>query len=362
MEQTTQLITKEQLLKNAVNDMNSFRNLPFEEQYAIALKNVLDNGTVSKDRTGVGTKRIQSQQIHINMQKEFPILQGKKMNFKSALVEMMWIMTGRNDLKFLKDNGVNYWDSWVKEDGTFGPIYGPQMRNFGGEDIEILTQIGILKHKIFGADQIKDVLNQLMNTPDSRRIIIDLWNPKQLATQALPPCHFYYQLCSYVDHDGVRKLDLHAVQRSADSFLGVPYDFMLFAIYLEIMSLYSGIEIGWIHCTFNDFHMYLNHENQVKAYLDNYYDDPQGIINHSRNVQNPYIHIDYTDTILGQDYNSDLLRFREECVKQIPGMKEEDIHVATFDGLLNDIINSGFNFLKVAEYTSYGFIKGDVAV
>ncbi len=358
---TATLITREQKQLNSVRDMNEFRNLPFEEQYAIALTNVLQNGTVSGDRTGVGTKRIQSQQIHVDMSKEFPILQGKKMMFKSALVEMMWIMTGRNDLEFLKKHGVNYWDSWVNAEGHFGPIYGPQMRNFGGENIDIETAYGKQIHTIFGADQLKDVVNQLMNTPDSRRIIIDLWNPNQLKSQALPPCHFYYQLCSYVGHDGVRKLDLHAVQRSADSFLGVPYDFLLFAIYLKIMSIYSEIEIGWIHCTFNDFHMYLNHEDQVKQYLDNYYDDPQGIIAASREGQNPYIHVDYSNMTLGKQYNSDLSAARD-AIKSTFQANIEDEHVLTLNALFEDIIASDFDFLKVAGYTSYPFIKGQVAV
>jgi len=183
-----QLGTPEQLLLNDVRDMNEFKNTSFESQYIVGLKNILLNGTQSGDRTGTGTKRIQSQQIHVDMSKEFPILRSKQMGFKTALVEMMWIMTGRNDLKWLKDNGVNYWDSWVNKDRTMGPSYGPQMRNFGEREINVKTPSGPQEFNLPGFDQLRDTIKLLRETPDSRRIIVDLWNPLDIDKVSLPWC------------------------------------------------------------------------------------------------------------------------------------------------------------------------------
>ena len=305
-----------------VEKMNWFRGLPFEQQYIISLMNVLENGTVSKDRTGVGTKRIQSQQIHIDLTKGFPILRGKKMNFKSAFVEMMWIMTGRNDLKFLKDNGVNYWDSWVKEDGTFGPVYGVQMRNFGATEFP-------------GVDQLKGVIDVLKSNPDSRRIMVSLWDPKTLRKHALPACHHDYQICSFIDHDGIRKMDLHIKQRSADSFLGVPYDLMLFAIYLYVVSIATNIPVNKIHITMTDYHMYLNHFDQVEKYIDNVVNDKLGIF--GENEVLPQLQINF-DT--------------------------ETQEVTDIDAFLEGIIENNFDIFELKNYENnhYPFIKAEVAV
>jgi len=330
MEKTTetfeQLGTLEQHLINAVRDMNEFKNWRFESQYIVGLKNILLNGTQSGDRTGVGTKRIQSQQIHIDLNYEFPILRSKQMGFKTALIEMIWIMTGRNDLKFLKDNGVNYWDSWVNEDGTMGPSYGPQMRNFGAID------------DLPGFDQLRDTVRLLRTNPDSRRIIVDLWNPLDLNKVSLPWCHFFYQACSYIDHNGVRKIDLHVMQRSADSFLGVPYDLILFGIYLKILCLLTGYEIGWIHSTYNDFHMYNNHENQVNQIIDNYINDPINIFDYKTEL--------IPQIIVNEEYLS------------------IDFTKLDIDELLQIIIDSKFTFFKITDYNNnhYNKIEASVAV
>jgi thymidylate synthase len=333
----SKLGTPEQLLLNNVRDMNEFRNKSFESQFVIALKNVLLNGTLSGDRTGTGTKRIQSQQIHIDLNHEFPILRGKKMGFKTALIEMMWIMTGRNDLKFLKDNGVNYWDEWVKDDGTFGPSYGPQMRNFG----ERKYYDNINKPELItlpGFDQLKETVKLLRNNPDSRRIIVNLWNPMDLEKVALPWCHYGYHICSYIDNDGIRKIDLHAEQRSADSFLGVPYDFMLFAFYTYILSLLSGYKVGKIHCNFHDFHMYLNHEEQVNKYIDNYINDPKELFQYNKQI--------IPELIINEKYIN------------LPFEKMD------IDELLNLIIDNDFDFFQLINYknNSYDKIEAPIAV
>jgi len=325
MSEFEKLATPEQILLNDVRDLNEYKNKSFETQYVIGLKNILLNGTPSGDRTGTGTKRIQSHQVHINMTEEFPILRAKQMGFKTALIEMMWVMTGRNDLAWLKENGVNYWDEWVKTDGTFGPAYGPQMRNFGKRNINLHTKLGRFNFDLPGFDQLRDTVKLLREAPDSRRIIVDLWNPLDLDTVALPWCHFFYQACSYIDHDGIRKIDLHVIQRSADSFLGVPYDFELFAFYHWILVLLTGYEIGWIHCTFNDFHMYNNHEEQVNQYIHNYINDPLGIFDYDKNqtpkliINEEYLNIDFTkldiDELLQMIIDSNFTLFKLEKYK-----------------------------------------------
>lgn len=312
----------------------SYKNLPYETQYALSLINILDNGTISKDRTGVGTKRIQSEKITIDLTNEFPAILGKKVNPRGALVEMIWIMLGRTDVEFLKENGVNYWDSWVKKDGSLGPIYGKQMRNFAG------------------VDQLKDCVSQIINNPDSRRLMVSLWNPAELKDQALECCHHDYQICSFIDHDGVRKLDLHVKQRSADCFLGIPYDFMLFAYYLHIVSFVTDIPVNKIHINMSDYHMYLNHEESVRKYLDQYFNDPQDKFN---------FNIEYYQSI--DKFTKPQLKWNQDLVNEIsesPTMFDE------IDSLLELIAHHGFDeVLKVSQYTPdhhYPFNGAKVAV
>lgn len=316
----------------------TIRKIPYEHQYGLTLLNLLAEGVDSGDRTGVGTKRISSENIHIDMSTwEIPALRGKKVAPEGAFIEMMWIMMGRNDLQFLKDNGVNYWDSWVKEDGTFGPIYGTQMRNF------------------LGVDQLVDNINTLIKNPDSRRILTSLWNPTNLEEQALPPCHFLYHFTSTQNRFGVRTLNLHVMQRSADVFLGVPYDFMLFAYYLLIVSFFTGYNAGQIHITLNDYHMYSNHEKQVNGYLNNLFNDPEGIINNSR------------ETFYVAKYSEEFKALEES----LRILKDRSDLKTCGDYFTKDILNS---FLKTIfeqrlfmpknynPKNHYGFIKADVAV
>lgn len=338
--------TKKELIPNYIRDMNEFKNKAFEEQYAISLANIIENGTISEDRTGVGTKRIQSQQITINLQKEFPILLGKKMNFKNALIEMMWILSGKNDLKFLKDNGVNYWDSWVKEDGTFGPIYGKQMRNFG----ERKYYDNLIKPELItlpGVDQLTETIFELIKNPDSRRLVVSLWNPVDNPKMSLTCCHHDYQLSSFVNNNGIRQLDLHIKQRSADSFVGIPYDFILFAIYLLFISEITGISFGKIHTTNADYHMYLNHDKQVKLYLERYFEDIDNKI-HDEKIDKPFIYNKFD--CKPNDYLQSL------------GLLSKENVTKTIEYFINEIIKSNFNYWEIKNYDSYPFIKVDVAV
>lgn len=325
---------RNQKLSNLYEANKDYKNLPYETQYALSLINILDNGTISKDRTGVGTKRIQSEKITIDLTKEFPAVVGKKVNPRGGLIEMIWIMSGRTDIEFLQQNSVNYWDSWVKPDGSLGPIYGEQMRNFAG------------------IDQLKNCVETILSSPDSRRLMVSLWNPAALKDQALECCHHDYQICSFIDHDGQRKLDLHIKQRSADSFVGIPYDFMLFAYYLHIISLFTEIPVNKIHITMSDYHMYLNHEEQVRVYLDNYFNDPKQRFN---------FNIEYYQSV--DKFTRPQLQWNQDVVNEL---KSNNTIFEDIDNLLNLIEHYNFDeALKVTNYSGdqhYQFLKVDVAV
>ncbi len=222
----------------------NFTDRDLEISYQDSLKNVLFSGDKSTDRTGVGTTRLQHAYFEwqgmacMRMKKLFP---------KKAMFEILWMMMGKNDIKSLKEKKINYWDSWVREDGTFGRIYGPQMRNFNNN-----------------FDQLQYVVDLIKNEPDSRRMIISLWNPSDLEDQALPPCHCFYQFTCVNDI-----LHLHVYQRSADAFLGVPYNFVMSSTMLDLIANYTGKETGKVHYTCADFHIYDNHIEAVDKYLVN---------------------------------------------------------------------------------------------
>lgn len=311
-----------------------YKNLPYETQYALSLINILDSGTQSGDRTGVGTKRIQSEKITIDLTKEFPAVVGKKVHPRGALVEMMWIMSGRTDIEFLRDNGVNYWDSWVKPDGTLGPIYGEQMRNF------------------LGVDQLQNVVDEILRNPDSRRLMVSLWNPAQLKDQALECCHHDYQICSFVDHDGIRKLDLHLKQRSADSFLGIPYDFMLFAYYLHFISIATGIQVNHIHISMADYHRYNNHEEQIREYLNNYFNDPENKF---------HFNIEYYQSF--DKFTRPQLEFDQDLLNEFHRTVTDGNRI---DLLIDLVIQHNFtDVVKINNYTEdhhYAMVKAKVAV
>lgn len=228
----------------------------FESQYAEALAKCLHDGVPSEDRTGVGTRRLQ----HVTFEwSGIAALRGKKLNLPNAVSELLWMMLGKTDLESLKSRGVNYWDSWVKPDGTFGPIYGAQMRNFGTRAEGYY-------------DQLRECCRQIIEDPWSRRIIMSLWNPNDLEEMALPPCHCFYQFTVVPADDDVRELNLHVTQRSADAFIGVPYDFLLFSFMLQLVALFcdrddAPLRAGKVYYTCNDFHVYDNHAGAIMQYL-----------------------------------------------------------------------------------------------
>lgn len=246
--------------------------MQFELDYLNSVKNLKTYGTPSGDRTGTGTKRALVPPYFVVPPNFVPLLRGKFVSPKNSLTEMIWILLGKSDHKWLKDNGVNYWDSWVKEDGTFGPIYGAQMRNFADSNGEN------------GIDQYLNAINKLRTDPNNRKIICNLWNPLQQHLMALEPCHCFYQ---FLVIDNV--LQLRVYQRSADCFLGVPYDFMLFYHMLNISAYLVGIETGFTTISFGDYHLYNNHANQIDTYESNIMTNGEQINQH----EEIYIHYKY---------------------------------------------------------------------
>jgi thymidylate synthase len=229
------------------------------KQYLDLLKNVLDNGVKKTDRTGTGTISIFGPQMRFNLQQGFPLLTTKKLHLKSIIYELLWFLNGDTNIKYLNENGVKIWNDWADENGNLGPIYGAQWRNWNGD----------------GIDQISMVIDQIKNNPDSRRMMVAAWNPSVLpqpgktfsenvamGNAALPPCHAYFQF--YVA-DG--KLSLQMYQRSADIFLGVPFNIASYALLNLMIAQVTGLQPGEFVHTFGDAHIYLNHLDQVKLQM-----------------------------------------------------------------------------------------------
>lgn len=219
------------------------------KQYLDLLQRVLNEGTKKEDRTGTGTISIFGHQSRFSMSDGFPVLTTKKLNLKSIIYELLWFLKGDTNIKYLNDNGVHIWDEWAEDNGDLGHIYGYQWRSwpdYNGGHI----------------DQITQVVKDLKNNPDSRRIIVSSWNVADLPNMNLPPCHAFFQF--YVA-DG--KLSLQLYQRSADLFLGVPFNIASYSLLLKMMAQVTNLEEGDFIHTFGDAHIYLNHLEQVKLQL-----------------------------------------------------------------------------------------------
>ncbi|MFN0291748.1 thymidylate synthase [Pedobacter helvus] len=219
------------------------------KQYLDLMQHVLDNGTQKHDRTGTGTISVFGYQMRFNLQEGFPMVTTKKLHLKSIIHELIWFLQGDTNIKYLKDNGVRIWDEWADEDGNLGPVYGSQWRSWptpnGGH-----------------IDQITQIINTIKNNPDSRRIIVSAWNVAEIENMALPPCHAFFQF--YVA-DG--KLSCQLYQRSADIFLGVPFNIASYALLTMMVAQVCGLEAGDFIHTFGDAHIYNNHLEQVKLQL-----------------------------------------------------------------------------------------------
>lgn len=219
------------------------------KQYLDLLREIRDNGVVKTDRTGVGTKSIFGHQMRFNLQDGFPLLTTKKVFLKGIIYELLWFLKGDTNIKFLTDHNVHIWDEWADENGDLGYVYGKQWRSWETTDGRVI-------------DQISQVVDLIKNHPDSRRILVTAWNPAEIDKMALPPCHCLFQF--YVA-DG--KLSCQLYQRSADTFLGVPFNIASYALLTMMLAQVCDLEPGeFIHTT-GDTHIYLNHLDQVNEQL-----------------------------------------------------------------------------------------------
>lgn len=219
------------------------------KQYLDLMQHVLDNGTQKHDRTGTGTISVFGHQMRFNLQEGFPMVTTKKLHLKSIVHELIWFLSGDTNIKYLKENGVRIWDEWADADGNLGPVYGSQWRSWptpSGEKI----------------DQISQIINTIKNNPDSRRIIVSAWNVAEIENMALPPCHAFFQF--YVA-DG--KLSCQLYQRSADIFLGVPFNIASYALLTMMVAQVCGLQYGDFIHTLGDAHLYNNHIEQAKLQL-----------------------------------------------------------------------------------------------
>jgi len=217
--------------------------------YLDLLKHILDHGTEKKDRTGTGTISTFGYQMRFDLAQGFPLLTTKKIYTKAVIFELLWLLKGDTNIKFLKDNGVTIWDEWADGNGDLGPVYGSQWRAWKRPDGTTV-------------DQITQAVEMIKKTPDSRRIIVSAWNAGEIEKMALPPCHAFFQF--YVLN---KKLSCQLYQRSADVFLGVPFNIASYALLTTMMAQVTGLQPGEFIHTFGDVHIYLNHREQVKLQL-----------------------------------------------------------------------------------------------
>ena len=229
------------------------------KQYLDLVSHVLKNGDEKGDRTGTGTKSVFGYQMRFNLNDGFPLVTTKKLHLKSIIHELLWFIKGETNVKYLKENGVKIWDAWADGDGNLGPVYGSQWRNWNNEKI----------------DQISQLITLIKNNPDSRRMLVSAWNPSVLpdtnksfsenvknGKAALPPCHAFFQF--YVSN---KKLSCQLYQRSADIFLGVPFNIASYALFTHMVAHVCNLEVGEFVHTFGDAHIYNDHTNQIQLQL-----------------------------------------------------------------------------------------------
>jgi len=247
---------------SSFNSLFLFLQLKFNitmQVYHDLLRHILENGSKKGDRTGTGTISIFGYQMRFDLSDGFPLITTKKVHFKSVVYELLWFISGKTNISYLQENGVKIWNQWADENGDLGPVYGKQWRDWNGENI----------------DQLKNVIHQLKNNPNSRRMMVSAWNPSVLpdtsisfaenvadGKAALPPCHALFQF--YVADN---KLSCQLYQRSADVFLGVPFNIASYALLTEMMAQVCGLETGEFIHTFGDVHIYQNHVEQVELQL-----------------------------------------------------------------------------------------------
>ena len=219
------------------------------QNYLDLLQHILDKGTDKTDRTGTGTRSVFGYQLRYDLSEGFPLVTTKKVHLKSIIYELLWFLKGDTNIQYLKENGVSIWDEWADENGDLGPVYGAQWRSWNGATGKVI-------------DQITEVIDQIKMNPDSRRLIVSAWNVAEIPNMALAPCHAMFQF--YVANG---KLSLQLYQRSADVFLGVPFNIASYALLLMMVAQVCDLEVGdYVH-TFGDVHIYNNHFEQVNKQL-----------------------------------------------------------------------------------------------
>ncbi|MFO7754684.1 MAG: thymidylate synthase [Bacteroidales bacterium] len=263
------------------------------KQYLDLLDHVMENGVEKSDRTGTGTISVFGYQMRFDMQEGFPLLTTKKLHLRSIIHELLWFLKGDTNVKYLQDNGVKIWNAWADEKGELGPVYGYQWRSWPAADGSHI-------------DQISGVIESIMKNPDSRRHLVSAWNVGDIEKMALPPCHIFFQF--YVAKG---RLSCQLYQRSADIFLGVPFNIASYSLLLLMMAQVTGLQAGEFVHTFGDAHIYLNHMDQVKEQL----------------TREPY---------------------------SLPGMK--------LNREVKNIFDFGYDDFELVDYKAHPHIKGDIAV
>ncbi|MDA3615989.1 thymidylate synthase [Polluticaenibacter yanchengensis] len=225
------------------------------KQYLDLLNHIIENGTDKSDRTGTGTRSVFGYQMRFDLSNGFPLVTTKKVHLKSIIYELLWFLKGETNIQYLKENGVSIWDEWANENGDLGPVYGKQWRSWEGAN-------GVV------VDQISQVIEQIKKNPDSRRLVVSAWNVAELPDMALLPCHNMFQFyCSAPGENGRRKLSCQLYQRSADSFLGVPFNIASYALLTMMIAQVCDMDYGDFVHTFGDLHLYSNHFDQAHLQL-----------------------------------------------------------------------------------------------
>ncbi len=219
------------------------------KQYLDLLRHVQDKGSLKEDRTGTGTRSVFGYQMRFNLQEGFPLLTTKKLHTRSIFHELLWFLKGETNIKYLKDHDITIWDEWADKDGNLGPVYGAQWRSWQGSDGKVY-------------DQISQVIDMIQKNPDSRRLIVSAWNVPFIDKMALPPCHCLFQF--YVANG---TLSCQLYQRSADIFLGVPFNIASYALLTHMVAQVTGLKVGDFVHTLGDAHLYRNHEEQANLQL-----------------------------------------------------------------------------------------------
>ena len=232
------------------------------KQYHNALREILEHGEPSTDRTGTGTIAHFGMQMRYPLSNGFPLVTTKKVHLRSIIHELLWFLSGDTNIRYLKDNGVSIWDEWADENGDLGPVYGKQWRHFPALEPTSETLKGEPLFRAGACDQIVDLVANIQNSPDSRRLIVSAWNPAELSNMALPPCHTMWQVRVL---NGRMHLQLY--QRSADMFLGVPFNIASYALLLQMMAHVTGYIPGDFVHSIGDAHIYSNHMEQVEKLL-----------------------------------------------------------------------------------------------